>query len=217
MSSSNAASVPWPSLRRHLVAILRGVTPGEAVALGEALVESGFDALEIPLNSPDPLDSIRRLAAALPPHVLLGAGTVLTAERVEAVHAAGARLLISPNVNPAVLAAGRRLGMASMPGIFTPTEAFAALEAGASALKFFPASVLGAEGIGAIRAVLPKGTVMGAVGGVAEASFASYAKAGVTVFGLGSSLYKPGFTVAELRERAVAAVAGYDAVFASRE
>ena len=160
------ASVPWPALRRHLVAILRGVKPDEAVALGEVLVESGFDALEVPLNSPEPIESIRRLAAALPPGILLGAGTVLSAERVAAVHEAGARMVISPNSDPAVLTAAGRLGIPSMPGVFTATEAFGALAAGASALKFFPASVLGADGIGALRAVLPGGTVLGAVGGV---------------------------------------------------
>ena len=121
--------------------------------------------------------------------------------------------MIAPNFNPEVVAAAGRLGLPSMPGVFTPTEAFAALAAGASGLKFFPASVLGAEGINAMRAVLPRGTVLGAVGGVAESAFAAYARAGVTVFGLGSSLYKAGFTAAELRERALAAVAAYDGVF----
>ena len=205
--------VAWPPRRRQLVAILRGIQPDEAVELGQVLVEAGFDTLEIPLNSPEPLDSIQRLAAALPSHVLLGAGTVLSAERVAAVYEAGARLLISPNFDPAVVAAAARLGMPSMPGVFTPTEAFAALAAGAAALKFFPASMVGAEGIGAMRAVLPRGTVLGAVGGVSEASFTAYAQAGVTVFGLGSSLYKPGFRPADLRERALAAVTAYDAVF----
>ena len=205
--------VAWPSLRRNLVAILRGVRPDEAVALAEVLVEAGFDALEIPLNSPDPLDSIGLVAAAMPRHVLVGAGTVLTAERVTAVHEAGARMLLAPNFNPEVVAEATRLGMASMPGVFTPTEAFGALAAGASGLKFFPASVLGAEGINAIRAVLPKGTVLGAVGGVSEPAGPPSPRAGVTVFGLGSSLYKPGFTTADLRSRAVATVAAYDEVF----
>ena len=205
--------VAWPPLRRNLIAILRGIRPDEAVALAQVLVETGFDALEIPLNSPDPLHSIRLVAAAMPRHVLVGAGTVLTAERVAAVHQAGARMLIAPNFNPEVVAMAGRLGIATMPGVFTPTEAFSALAAGASGLKFFPASVLGAEGIGAMRAVLPKGTVLGAVGGVSESSFAAYAQAGVTVFGLGSSLYKPGFTQADLRERAQAAITAYDQVF----
>ena len=205
--------VAWPPLRRNLVAILRGVRPDEAVALAAVLVEAGFDALEIPLNSPDPLQSIRLVAAAMPGHILVGAGTVLTAERVAAVHEAGARMLIAPNFNPEVVAMASRLGMASMPGVFTPTEAFAALMAGASGLKFFPASVLGADGISAMRAVLPKGTVLGAVGGVSEDSFAAYANAGVTVFGLGSSLYKAGFTASDLGRRATAAVTAYDQVF----
>jgi 2-dehydro-3-deoxyphosphogalactonate aldolase len=126
-------AVAWPNLRRNLIAILRGVTPDEAVPLTQMLAECGFDAVEIPLNSPDPLESIARVAAALPPGMLLGAGTVLTPERVATVHAAGARFLIAPNFDPPVVQAATRLGMASMPGVFTPTETFAALEAGASA------------------------------------------------------------------------------------
>ena len=205
--------VAWPGLRRNLIAILRGVKPGEALPLAQALVESGFDAIEVPLNSPDPLDTLARLVANLPPHVLLGAGTVLTAERVAAVHAAGGRLIVSPNFDADVVREAVRLGMVSLPGVFTPTEAFAALAAGASGLKFFPAGVLGAAGIGAMRAVLPSGVVLGAVGGVSDASFAAYAAVGVTAFGLGTSLYQPGFGVAELRQRADAAVQAYDAVF----
>jgi 2-dehydro-3-deoxyphosphogalactonate aldolase len=205
--------IAWPRLARNLVAILRGITPAEAVPIGLALVESGFDAIEVPLNSPDPLETIARLVAALPPHILLGAGTVLTPDRVAAVHQAGGRLIVAPNFNAEVVREAGRLGMVSMPGVFTPTEAFAALAAGASGLKFFPAGALGASGIGAMRAVLPPGVVMGAVGGVSDASFAAYAAVGVTAFGLGSSLYQPGFGVAEIRRRADAAVAAYDAVF----
>ena len=204
---------PWPRLARNLVAILRGITPQEAVPIAMALAESGFDAIEVPLNSPDPLDTIARLAAALPPHVLLGAGTVLTAERVAAVHAAGGRLIVSPNCDPAVIQAAGQRGMVSMPGVFTPTEAFAALAAGASGLKFFPAGVLGTAGIAALRAVLPPDAVLGAVGGVSDASFAAYAAVGITAFGLGSSLYRPGFGVGEIQDRAAAAVRAYDAVF----
>ena len=207
------AAAPWPKLRRNLVAILRGIKPAEAVPLALSLVASGFDAIEVPLNSPDPLDTIARLVAALPAHVLLGAGTVLSAERVRAVHAAGGRLIVSPNFQAEVVREAGRLGMVSLPGVFTPTEAFAALAAGASGLKFFPAGALGVEGIGAMRAVLPPGAVLGAVGGVSDATFAAYAAVGVTAFGLGSSLYKPGFGEAELRSRADAAVAAYDAVF----
>ena len=204
----------WPALRRNLVAILRGVGPDEVVAIGEALVAAGFDAIEVPFNSPEPLDSIARLVRALPAEVLVGAGTVLDAGSVEAVHRVGGRLIVSPNMDRAVIGRAASLGMASLPGVFTPTEAFAALAAGASALKFFPASVLGAEGVSAVRAVLPRGTVLGVVGGVADAHFAAYAAVGVSVFGLGSSLYKPGLDAAEVGARAAAAVAAYDAVFA---
>lgn len=205
----------WPRLRRNLVAILRGVTPAEGVEIAAALVESGFDAIEVPLNSPDPLDTIGRMVTDLPAHVLIGAGTVLTAGQVAAVHGVGGRLIVSPNFDPAVIAASVRLGMVSMPGVFTPTEAFGALAAGASGLKFFPASVLGPAGIAAIRTVLPPGVALGAVGGVSEESFAAYAAVGVTVFGLGSSLYKPGFSAAKVQARARAAVAAYDALFAA--
>lgn len=208
-------AVPWPRLTRNLIAILRGVRPDEAVPIAMALVESGFDAIEVPLNSPEPLGTIARLVAALPARVLLGAGTVLTAARVRDVHAAGGRLIVAPNFDPDVVREAGRLGMTSMPGVFTPTEAFGALAAGASGLKFFPAGALGASGIGAMRAVLPTGVVIGAVGGVSDSSFAAYAAAGVTVFGLGSSLYQPGFDAAEVRRRADAAVAAYDAVFAA--
>jgi 2-dehydro-3-deoxyphosphogalactonate aldolase len=206
-------AVPWPKLGRNLIAILRGVTPAEGVEIGAVLAESGFDAIEVPLNSPEPLDTIGRMVAALPRHVLIGAGTVLTAEQVAAVHGVGGRLIVSPNFDPAVVGTTTRLGMVSMPGVFTPTEAFGALAAGASGLKFFPASILGAAGIAAIRTVLPPGVALGAVGGVSDEAFAAYAAVGVTVFGLGSSLYKPGFTAAEVQKRARAAVAAYDAVF----
>lgn len=205
--------VPWPKLGRNLVAILRGVRPDEIEAIGDALVEAGFDAIEVPLNSPDPLVSIGKLAKRLPASVLVGAGTVLTAENVAAVAGVGGRLMVSPNVDPAVIAAAESQGMVTMPGVFTPTEALLALSAGASGLKFFPASALGAGGINAIRAILPVGTVIGAVGGVADADFAAYAKAGVTAFGLGSSLYKPGATAADVAAKAKVAVAAYDLVF----
>lgn len=207
-------SVPWPRLARNLVAILRGLTPADADAVGDVLAEAGFEAIEVPLNSPDPFASIERLAARLPASVLVGAGTVLTAADAARVADAGGRILVAPNVDPAVIAAAAARGMVTMPGVFTPTEAFQALAAGASALKFFPAAALGAAGIAAVRAVLPKGTVIGAVGGVSEADFAAYAAAGVTAFGLGSSLYKPGASAADVAARAAAAVRAYDATFA---
>ena len=204
-------SAPWPTLRRGLVAILRGVTPGEAVAIARVVHAAGIEAIEIPLNSPEPFKSIASLAAALP-DALIGAGTVLTRDDVDRLHAAGGRLLVSPNVDGIVLAHAARHGMVTMPGVFTPTEAFLALRHGASALKFFPANVIGAAGIAAMRAVLPKETIVGAVGGVSDGDFPAYAKAGVSVFGLGSSLYKPGMTAADVGERARKAVAAWDAL-----
>lgn len=204
--------VPWPPLRRGLVAILRGVTADEVVAIGQAIHASGIEAIEIPLNSPDPFRSIERLARSLP-DALVGAGTVLAADDVDRLHDCGGRLLVSPNVDGGVLSRAAHFGMVTMPGIFTPTEAFTALGHGASALKFFPASVLGPGGIAAMRAVLPRDAVLGAVGGVSETDFAGYAKAGVTVFGLGSSLYRPGMDAAGAAARADAAVKAWDVVF----
>jgi 2-dehydro-3-deoxyphosphogalactonate aldolase len=208
-----SASVPWPRLGRNLVAILRGVTAAEIAAVGQAIFDAGIEAIEIPLNSPDPFRSIEILARRLPGG-LVGAGTVVRPDDVDRLHAAGGRLLVAPNVDPAVLARAAGLGMVTMPGVFTPTEAFLAHHAGASALKFFPASVLGPSGISALKAVLPREAVVGVVGGVSDTDFAASAKAGVTAFGLGSSLYRPGMDEAEAARRARAAVAAYDQVFA---
>lgn len=205
-------SAPWPKLRCGLVAILRGVKPDEAVALATTVYEAGIEAIEVPLNSPEPFRSIEALAKALP-NALIGAGTVLDPAEVDALHRAGGKLLVSPNVDPAVLKRAGEHGMVTMPGVFTPTEAFLALKSGASALKFFPASVLSAAGINAIRAVLPKDTVIGAVGGVSDADFSAYKAAGVTAFGLGSSLYKPGQGAEETGSKAAAAVAEYKRIF----
>lgn len=205
-------STPWPALRRNLVAILRGVTPGEIEGIGAALFEAGIEAIEVPLNSPDPFTSIEALARQLP-GALVGAGTVVRPDDVARLDAAGGRLLVSPNVDPQVLEKAAGFGMVTMPGVFTATEAFLAIHSGASALKFFPASVLGAAGISALKAVLPASMVVGAVGGVSDTDFADYAKAGVKAFGLGSSLYKPGMDRAEVARRAAVAVAAYDEVF----
>lgn len=206
-------TAPFPALRRGLVAILRGLRPEEAVAVATAIHDAGIDAIEVPLNSPQPFVSIERIAAALPATALVGAGTVLTAAEVDCLHDAGGRLLVSPNIDAAVMDRAADRAMVTMPGVFTPTEAFLALRLGASALKFFPASALGAGGIAAMRAVLPADTVVGAVGGVSERDFAGYKSAGVQVFGLGSSLFKPGMSAAEAGERARAAAAGWDSVF----
>ncbi|MCT4370787.1 2-dehydro-3-deoxy-6-phosphogalactonate aldolase [Yangia mangrovi] len=201
---------PWPRLTRNLVAILRGVRPEEVEPIVAALIEAGFEAIEIPLNSPDPFESIGRAARMAPEGVLIGAGTVLTAADVRRLSEVGGRLLVSPNVDAEVLDAAAELGLVSMPGVLTPTEAFLALRHGASALKFFPAAVIGPSGIAAMRAVLPPQTVIGAVGGVDETSFEAYRTAGVSAFGMGSSLYKPGMSAADVAERARRTVAAYD-------
>lgn len=208
-------TIPFPKLRRRLVAILRGVRPDEVAAIGSAVFEAGIQAIEVPLNSPEPFRSIECLARCLPSSALVGAGTVLTAQQVEDLHRAGGRLLVSPNIDRAVMERATSRGMVTMPGVFTPTEAFLALSLGASALKFFPATTLGPKGIAAIGAVLPRETLVGAVGGVSEKDFADYAAVGVSTFGLGSSLYAPGLSAQEVSRRAVAAVRQWDAVFAA--
>jgi 2-dehydro-3-deoxyphosphogalactonate aldolase len=209
-------STPFPALKRGLVAILRGLEPHEAVKIGKAIFDAGIEAIEVPLNSPDPFRSIEHMVAALPASALIGAGTVMIPAQVNNLHDAGGKLLVSPNIDADVMAKATDFGMVTMPGIFTATEAFLALRLGASALKFFPASALGAQGIAAIRAVLPTETIVGAVGGVSEKDFAAFEKVGVRTFGLGSSLYRPGMTVDAVRERAIAAVAEWDRVFGGK-
>ena len=203
----------FPVLRRNLVAILRGLRADEAAEIGAAVFEAGIEAIEVPLNSPDPFRSIETLVRGLPATALVGAGTVLKAEEVDRLHGVGGRLLVSPNIDADVMRQAARHGLVTMPGVFTPTEAFLALKLGASALKFFPASVFGPGGIAAIKAVLPADATVGVVGGVSDADFAAYAKVGVRTFGLGSSLYKPGMSAAAVGERAIAAVKAWDAVF----
>ncbi|TPW27406.1 2-dehydro-3-deoxy-6-phosphogalactonate aldolase [Pararhizobium mangrovi] len=206
--------IAWPEMRRSLVAILRGIRPDEVEAAIDELVEAGFTAMEIPLNSPEPFRSIEMAAKRAPEGCLIGAGTVLDTGSVDRLNDAGGRLLVAPNAAPAVIARAAAFSMVTMPGVMTPSEAFVALDAGASALKFFPASVLGPAGIGAMMAVLPKDVPVGAVGGVSEKNFADYAAVGIRTFGLGSSLYKPGMDAAEIGRRARTAVAAYDDVFA---
>ena len=209
----SAPTAPWPALRRPLVAILRGIAPDDAAAVVTELVDAGFEAIEIPLNSPEPCRSIEIAAATAPSSCLIGAGTVLAADQVDDVARAGGHLVVSPNTDGDVIARAASRGMVTMPGVFTATEAFAALDAGASALKFFPASILGPAGIAAIATVLPPGTAIGAVGGVSEADFPAFAKAGIRIFGLGSSLYRPGMTPGEVGTRARATIAAYDLAF----
>ena len=212
-----SANTPFPPLRRGLVAILRGLRPDEAVAMGAAIFEAGIEAIEVPLNSPDPFRSIEMLAKVLPNSALVGAGTVLTPGAVEDLNNSGGKLLVSPNIDPAVMARAADFGMVTMPGVLTPTEAFLAISFGASALKFFPASVIGPKGIAAMKAVLPADTVIGAVGGVSDKDFSEYGKIGVRTFGLGSSLFSPGVDVETVRQRAVAAVSAWDAVFGGQD
>lgn len=203
-------SIPFPPMKRPLVAILRGVRPEEADGIVSALIEAGMTAIEIPLNSPEPFRSIETAARRAPADVLIGAGTVLSAADVDRLDEAGGRLMVSPNVDVEVLACAKVHGMVTMPGVFSPTEALLAARAGASSLKFFPASVLGAAGITAIRAVLPPHVMIAAVGGVSDQNFAEYVRAGIFAFGLGSSLYKPGMTAAEITVRARVTIEAYD-------
>ncbi|WP_404299552.1 2-dehydro-3-deoxy-6-phosphogalactonate aldolase [Halomonas sp.] len=192
-----------------LIGILRGVTPDEAVAIGEAVIAAGITTLEVPLNSPEPLESIRRLANALGEHALVGAGTVLTVAQVHGIHAAGGRLVVSPNCRPAVIEETRRLGMQSWPGIVTPSEAFDALDAGATGLKLFPAIQVGIDGMKALRSVLPRGTQLYAVGGIGVENVSAWRSAGIDGAGLGSTLYRPGQSPTQVMQQASELVAAW--------
>lgn len=192
-----------------LVAILRGLRPEEAVAVGTALVEAGFRILEVPLNSPEPFASIRSLARELGETVLVGAGTVTEPADVERLAGAGGRLVVMPHGDVEVVRAAKAAGLACTPGVATPTEAFAALRAGADALKLFPAETLGPATLKAWRAVLPAGVAVLPVGGVAPETMGPWRAAGAAGFGLGSALYRPGGTPAEVGERARAFVAAW--------
>ena len=189
-----------------LIAILRGLTPLDALPIGQALVNTGWTLIEVPLNSPQPLDSIAALASAFP-QALVGAGTVLTPGDVRNVHAAGGQLIISPNFNPAVVSEAVRLGLVCLPGIMTASEAFAALGAGATGLKIFPAEMASPAVVKALRAVLPTDTLLLPVGGITPGKVQAYMTAGATGFGIGSALYKPGQSAETVTQNATQFIA----------
>ena len=193
-----------------LVAVLRGVAPAEAVEIADALFDGGIRCVEVTLNSPQPLASIAAIRARFDGAMLVGAGTVLTAAQVGEVSAAGAQIIVSPNTDPAVIEATKSAGLSSLPGVFTPSEAFSALAAGADALKLFPAEALSPAALTALLAVLPAGTRVLPVGGIDSGAMAPWRAAGASGFGIGGSLYKPGRGAAEVRERARSFVAAWE-------
>lgn len=200
-----------------LIAILRGIQPTEAEAIGHELYEAGFRLIEVPLNSPDPLDSIRAMRAALPTDCLIGAGTVLNPDDCAHIQDAGGELIVMPHSDPAVIRAAKALGMASCPGVATPTEAFAALAAGADVLKMFPAEQLGPVVLKAWRAVMRPPIALVPVGGITPDNISVYAQAGASGFGLGSALYKPGLSAKDVGQNARAFVAAWQRAYSVQE
>lgn len=186
-----------------LIAILRGIRPAEAVEIATSLHQAGFRLIEVPLNSPDPFESIARIGAALGEQVLVGAGTVTNVAQVEELARIGGKLVLSPHFDAEILRATIRAGMVSMPGTMSPTEAFGAIEAGADILKLFPMEMIGVSGVKALRAVLPKNLSIIGVGGVDETNMAVFRSAGCHGFGLGSTLYKPGDCADQVAARAI--------------
>lgn len=192
-----------------LVAILRGLTPAEAEPVAQTLYQAGFRLIEVPLNSPDPFTSIARIRQCLPDDALVGAGTVLEAADVTRLKDIGAELVVMPHADTSVISAARALGLISMPGIVTPTEAFAALKAGANALKLFPAELVSPAIMKAMRPILPKGTRLFPVGGITPDTMLPFLAAGASGFGLGSALYSPGVSLAQLARQAECFVAAW--------
>ena len=199
---SHLAAFDAQFARLPLIAILRGVKPDEAVAIGEALTDAGIGILEVPLNSPDPLTSIARLADALEGRAVVGAGTVYRRAEVDAVADNGGTLIVSPNAAAPVIGRAKELGLVAAPGVLTPTEAVAALDAGADLLKLFPGEMLSPAPVKAMAAVLPASTRLVLVGGVTLRSIADYAGTPIAGFGIGSALYKPDLGPDEVRQRA---------------
>lgn len=195
---------------RHIIAILRGITPPETIAVCEALAGAEITMIEVPLNSPDAFKSIAAAATALKGRATIGAGTVLSEAHVDQVADAGGAFVVSPDTNAEVIARTLQRGMLSYPGVFTPSDAFRALRAGATGLKFFPAEVLGPKGIRAMKAVLPPDVPLYAVGGANPDNFREYFDAGCAGFGLGTYIFKPGMKLDEIASRARTAVAAYD-------
>jgi len=195
-----------------IVAILRGVRPDEVVAIGEALVAAGIALIEVPLNSPDPLESIARLAAAIGDHALVGAGTVLDPEAVDRVAQAGGRLIVTPNTDAPVIARAVALGLEAMPGFATPSEAFAAIHAGARRLKLFPAAGLGPAYLKAVREILPTDVRCWAVGGTSAANLGDWLNAGAEGIGVGGALYRPGDDAGVVARRARALIEAFRAI-----
>ena len=199
-------------MSRPIIAILRGVKPAEAVGIAGVILAAGIDKIEVPLNSPSPFDSINTIVKAYGDQALIGAGTVLTTAQVKQVRSAGGQLVVSPNCDPAVIAATIAEGMQSWPGVFTPSEALAALQAGATGLKLFPGDMAGPKGLKAMRAILPFGTQVYAVGGAAPDNFSKWIEASADGFGLGSAIYKPGDTSETVAAKAQAIVTAFDAI-----
>ena len=199
-------------MSRPLIAILRGVQPSEAVSIAGVILEAGIDKIEVPLNSPNPFDSIRAIAKKYGNQALIGAGTVLTVAQVKQVRAAGGQLVVSPNCDPNVIRATIAEGMQSWPGVFTPSEALTALKAGATGLKLFPGNMAGPNGLKAMRAILPIGTKVYAVGGTTPENFSKWVEASANGFGLGTAIYKPGDTAEIVTIKAGAIVKAYDSI-----